>query len=82
MAMLHKRDEKVLSDSSPLSFLFFCTFTYKYYVGVYQSFLKLRTGVLLTTDLASRGLDIADVDWIVQYPSIYLCLSSFCCISF
>eukprot|EP00026_Physarum_polycephalum_P005187 Phypoly_transcript_05217.p1 GENE.Phypoly_transcript_05217~~Phypoly_transcript_05217.p1 ORF type:complete len:664 (+),score=154.41 Phypoly_transcript_05217:90-1994(+) len=35
--------------------------------GVYQSFLKLRKGVLLTTDLASRGLDIADVDWIVQY---------------
>lgn len=23
--------------------------------------------MLLTTDLASRGLDIADVDWIVQY---------------
>lgn len=36
---------------------------------VYQNFIKLRKGVLLTTDLASRGLDIADVDWIVQYDA-------------
>ncbi len=26
--------------------------------------------VLLTTDVAARGLDFADVDWIVQYVTV------------
>ncbi|XP_057826650.1 DEAD-box ATP-dependent RNA helicase 18 [Cryptomeria japonica] len=30
------------------------------------SFTKLSTGILLCTDVAARGLDIPDVDWIVQ----------------
>lgn len=32
-----------------------------------QSFTKLSAGFLLCTDVAARGLDIPDVDWIVQY---------------
>lgn len=34
--------------------------------GVYQKFLSLSSGVLFTTDVAARGVDIPDVDWIVQ----------------
>lgn len=35
----------------------------------YQKFLHLKTkGILLTTDVTARGLDMPDVDWIVQYP--------------
>jgi ATP-dependent RNA helicase DDX18/HAS1 len=30
-------------------------------------FCKQTTGILLCTDVAARGLDIPDVDWIVQY---------------
>jgi ATP-dependent RNA helicase DDX55/SPB4 len=29
--------------------------------------LRLRHRILLTTDLSSRGIDIPDVDWIIQY---------------
>ncbi|WJX95673.1 RNA helicase [Trifolium repens] len=31
------------------------------------AFCKAENGVLLCTDVAARGLDIPDVDWIVQY---------------
>ncbi|NWW95360.1 DDX31 helicase, partial [Rhynochetos jubatus] len=34
---------------------------------VFQEFLKSRTGVLLCTDVAARGLDLPQVTWIVQY---------------
>ena len=34
--------------------------------GLYQKFLSLTSGVLFTTDVAARGIDIPDVDWIVQ----------------
>jgi ATP-dependent RNA helicase DDX55/SPB4 len=34
--------------------------------GLYQKFLSLSSGVLFTTDVAARGIDIPDVDWIVQ----------------
>uniref|UniRef100_A0A0D6R5I7 ATP-dependent RNA helicase n=1 Tax=Araucaria cunninghamii TaxID=56994 RepID=A0A0D6R5I7_ARACU len=31
------------------------------------SFTNLSSGILICTDVAARGLDIPDVDWIVQY---------------
>ncbi|XP_053940491.1 probable ATP-dependent RNA helicase DDX31 isoform X2 [Cuculus canorus] len=34
---------------------------------VFQEFLKSKTGVLLCTDVAARGLDLPQVTWIVQY---------------
>ncbi|XP_069626907.1 ATP-dependent DNA helicase DDX31 isoform X3 [Haliaeetus albicilla] len=34
---------------------------------VFQEFLKSKTGTLLCTDVAARGLDLPQVTWIVQY---------------
>jgi ATP-dependent RNA helicase DDX55/SPB4 len=34
--------------------------------GVYNKFVELASGVLFCTDVAARGIDIPDVDWIVQ----------------
>jgi ATP-dependent RNA helicase DDX55/SPB4 len=34
--------------------------------GLYQRFLSLQSGVMFSTDVAARGIDIPDVDWIVQ----------------
>lgn len=36
---------------------------------VFQKFSELSSGVLLCTDVAARGLDIPDVDWVVQYDA-------------
>jgi ATP-dependent RNA helicase DDX55/SPB4 len=33
----------------------------------YKKFLKIETGILLTTDLSSRGIDIPNVDLIIQF---------------
>lgn len=33
----------------------------------FYQFCNASTGILLCTDVAARGLDIPDVDWIVQY---------------
>ena len=35
--------------------------------AIYQKFLRTSSGALLTTDLAARGLDIPDVDFVVQF---------------
>jgi len=42
----------------------------------FSKFKKLKKGVLLCTDVLSRGIDIDDVEWVIQYdpPS---CASSF-----
>ena len=36
-------------------------------LSVFQDFRKSPAGVLLCTDVAARGLDLPQVDWIVQY---------------
>lgn len=33
----------------------------------FYEFSELKEGILLCTDVAARGLDIPQVDWIVQY---------------
>lgn len=35
--------------------------------ATFFEFMKKKTGVLCCTDVAARGLDIPEVDWIVQY---------------
>ena len=35
--------------------------------AVFFEFVNAKTGVLLCTDVAARGLDIPAVDWIIQY---------------
>jgi len=35
----------------------------------YETFGESKKGVLICTDVAARGLDIPDVDWIVQYDA-------------
>jgi superfamily II DNA/RNA helicase len=37
--------------------------------GLYKKFVSLESGVLFCTDVAARGVDIPDVDWIVQLAS-------------
>ena len=34
---------------------------------IYTKFSNLNSGILLTTDVSARGLDIPNVDWIVQF---------------
>lgn len=33
----------------------------------FNAFCRAKAGILLCTDVAARGLDIPQVDWIVQY---------------
>lgn len=35
--------------------------------STFFQFCKAEKGILLCTDVAARGLDIPEVDWIVQY---------------
>ena len=39
------------------------------YAVLYKKFVASNNGVLMSTDLTARGLDIPDVDWIVQYDA-------------
>ena len=34
--------------------------------GIYKKFIDMTRGVLFSTDVAARGVDIPDVDWIIQ----------------
>jgi ATP-dependent RNA helicase DDX18/HAS1 len=36
-------------------------------LNTFYEFMNLKNGTLLCTDVAARGLDIPDVDWIVQF---------------
>lgn len=33
---------------------------------LYKKFLELEHGIMFTTDVAARGIDIPDIDWIIQ----------------
>jgi superfamily II DNA/RNA helicase len=35
--------------------------------GMYARFAECPSGVLLCTDVAARGIDIPDIDWIIQF---------------
>lgn len=41
--------------------------TAKRRTNTYKAYVESKCGVLLCTDVAARGIDIPDVDWIVQY---------------
>ena len=34
---------------------------------VFEKFISIQSGILLTTDVCARGLDIPDIDWIIQF---------------
>lgn len=34
---------------------------------MHKTFLNLKWGILLTTDVSARGLDIPNIDWIIQF---------------
>ncbi|KAL6051400.1 ATP-dependent RNA helicase ddx55 [Balamuthia mandrillaris] len=36
-------------------------------LAIYEQFQGLKAGALLATDLAARGLDVPDVDWVIQF---------------
>merc|ERR1711871_540918 len=36
-------------------------------IAVFRKFMAKESAILFTTDVAARGLDLPDVDWIVQY---------------
>ena len=38
--------------------------------STFKKFCAAKTGILVCTDVAARGLDIPDVDWIIQYCTL------------
>ncbi|KRY79846.1 ATP-dependent RNA helicase DDX55 [Trichinella pseudospiralis] len=34
---------------------------------IFNQFLKMKSGILVATDLMTRGIDVADIDWVVQF---------------
>ncbi|XP_045878981.1 probable ATP-dependent RNA helicase DDX31 [Meles meles] len=56
------------SASTPLKFLrLHGNLEQEERTAVFQEFSRSKTGVLLCTDVAARGLDLPQVTWIVQY---------------
>jgi len=45
----------------------FSAMSQKKRTSTFMEFLTCKTGVLFATNVAARGLDIPDVDWIIQY---------------
>ena len=39
----------------------------------YKRFVDLKRGILICTDVAARGIDIPDVDWIIQFDPPQVC---------
>lgn len=44
---------------------------------IYSQFLKSTSGILICTDVLARGIDLPDVNWIIQFdppqdPSFYI----------
>lgn len=41
----------------------------------YSAFVESDNGILLCTDVAARGIDVPDVDWIIQFdpPQVQSC---------
>ena len=37
--------------------------------GIYERFLESGSGIMITTDVAARGIDIPDVDWVIQFAA-------------
>ncbi|XP_031225419.1 probable ATP-dependent RNA helicase DDX31 isoform X2 [Mastomys coucha] len=62
--------EQLPSASWPLKFLrLHGNMEQEERTSVFHEFFHSRTGVLLCTDVASRGLDLPQVTWIVQYSA-------------
>jgi ATP-dependent RNA helicase DDX10/DBP4 len=38
---------------------------------VYMDFLRKKAACMFATDIASRGLDFPNIDWVVSLPSYY-----------
>lgn len=34
---------------------------------IFDQFRQLESGLLVTTDVMARGIDIAEIDWVVQF---------------
>lgn len=65
-------DEEDVKDPSLVDIEFFKlhgNMTQKERTDVFKTFRSATSGVLLCTDVASRGLDLPMVDWIVQYTA-------------
>jgi ATP-dependent RNA helicase DDX55/SPB4 len=46
---------------------YFGIFNILCFAEIYDEFMKAKRGILLCTDVAARGLDMPDVDWVIQF---------------
>ncbi|KAL5971070.1 putative ATP-dependent RNA helicase DDX31 [Taenia solium] len=69
--VLRNSDSAIAPESSysqiPSHTFLFGRFLSQERQAVFQEFSSCPNGILLTTDVASRGLDLAGVAWVVQY---------------